>query len=208
VNELLAEVFSSKVRAAVLGHILPRPDQGFSLTELSRLLGLPVSSLQHECYKLERIGILYARRSGNARRYRVNPECLILVPLTELILTATGPAGALRRVLEDVPGLQAAFLTGSFAGTAVENEETKPLRLVLIGNIALDDLDPLLSRAEGSIGAQSGTIELAFFRPDDWQDRLAESNPYVLSLLNIPRVELVGDVPGGGADHRSGSASW
>ena len=57
-TDLLAELFSSKVRAAALGVFLPRPHCWFSLTELSRLLGLPVSSLQHECYKLARLGLL------------------------------------------------------------------------------------------------------------------------------------------------------
>ena len=32
-NELLSELFSSKVRAAVLGHMLPRPQVALSLTE-------------------------------------------------------------------------------------------------------------------------------------------------------------------------------
>ncbi len=194
-NELLAEVFSSKVRAAVLGHVLPRPHRGFSLTELSHLLSLPVSSLQHECYKLERIGVLFARRSGNARLYRVNPACPILTPLTALIATAIGPLAALRGALEGVPGLEAGFLVGTLPGEGGENPDFEPPRLVLIGDIALDELDTVLARAETALGAAPGTVELAFFRPDDWQGRLAESNPYVLSLLNGPRVMLVGEMP-------------
>jgi len=68
-NELLSELFSSKVRAAVLGHVLPRPQVALSLTEFSRLLDLPISSLQHECYKLERIGII--NELTNRQRGRV-----------------------------------------------------------------------------------------------------------------------------------------
>ena len=59
---LLGEVFSSKVRASLLAWIVPRLDTRFSLTELSRELGMPISSLQHECYKLERLGVLKGRR--------------------------------------------------------------------------------------------------------------------------------------------------
>ena len=73
-NDFLSELFASRVRAAVLGHVVPRPQRGFSLTELSRLLGLPISSLQHECYKLERIGILISHRAGASRRYSINPS--------------------------------------------------------------------------------------------------------------------------------------
>ena len=76
----LAELFSSKVRAAVLGHLLPRPRQAFGLTDLSRALGLPVSSLQHECYKLERVGVLAAARDGSVRRYSPDPSFPLLPP--------------------------------------------------------------------------------------------------------------------------------
>src|SRR5215213_9148897 len=89
--DLLEELFSSRVRAAVLCQILPRPHLGFSLTEFSRVLGLPISSLQHECYKLERLGVLAGRREGNARRYRVDPTCPLHAPLTALVLAALGP---------------------------------------------------------------------------------------------------------------------
>ena len=43
--EQLAELFSSRVRAVVLALLLSRPHLRFSLTDLSRRLGLPVSSL-------------------------------------------------------------------------------------------------------------------------------------------------------------------
>ena len=48
---------------------LSRPDQAHRISgpNFSRRLGLPVSSLQHECYKLVRIGVLRDRRAGNTR---------------------------------------------------------------------------------------------------------------------------------------------
>lgn len=191
-NDLLAELFSSKIRAAVLGHVLPRPHRGFSLTDLSRLLDLPVSSLQHECYKLERIGVLFARRAGNARLYRINPRCPVLTPLTNLIITAIGPEAALRGAIEAVPGLESGFLVGTIPG-AGESATADPPRLVLIGEIALDELDALLARAETALGMTPGTLEMAFFRPTDWQSRLDDANPYVLGLVTGQRIDL-GDV--------------
>jgi hypothetical protein len=195
VDDLLAELFSSKVRAAVLGHVLPRPDRGFSLTDLSRRLDLPVSSLQHECYKLERIGVLFARRAGNARLYRIVPTCPILAPLTRLIVTAIGPVAALAAAIDGVPGLESGFLAGTLPTEAGESASDAPPRLVLIGDIALDELDTLLVRAETALGVVPGTLELAFFRPDDWQSRLADANPYVLGLVNRPRVDLIEKAP-------------
>ena len=209
-DEFLAEVFSSRVRAAVLGHLLPRPHRRFSLTDLHHRLDLPISSLQHECYKLERIGILVARRDGNARRYHPDHRCPLLPPLTALVLAAVGPVAALRGAVDGLDGLDAAFLAGALPGVSSPADgparvqraatpdaspaEPGPPRLVLVGDLALDDLAGAQARAEAALGLPPGGVELAFFRPDDWRLRRAEGGPYVAALLLTPRIDLVGTV--------------
>ena len=108
----LAELFSSRVRAAVLTLVLPRPHLAFSLTDLSRRLGLPVSSLQHECYKLSRLGLLRDERVGNARLYRPDPAWPLLEPLTALTVRAVPLEEALRGAVEGVPGIHGAWVSG------------------------------------------------------------------------------------------------
>ena len=185
-DDLLAELFSSRLRAIVLRHLLPRPHLGFSLTDLSRIHDLPISSLQHECYKLERIGVLAARRAGNARLYTPAPACPLLAPLTALILADLGPAAALRAAVEAVPGLDTAFLAGALPPGAA----AAPPRLVLVGEIPLEHLDGALERVATALAVAADRIELAFFRPDDWRERRAQGNPYVADLLAGPRLDL------------------
>lgn len=175
---LLGELFSSKVRAAVLGFLLPRPHLAFSLTDLSRRLGLPISSLQHECYKLQRIGILTARRSGNARLYRVDGDCPLHTALSTLIDRAIGRQACLAGAVEDVAGLELAFLS-----PAAPSDSDRPPRLVLVGDIPLDALTGAVARVERAIALPAGSLDLAFFQPDDWQVRIAAGNPYALELL-------------------------
>lgn len=184
-TDLLAEIFSSKVRAAVLAFLLPRPHLGFSLTDLSRRLNLPISSLQHECYKLERIGVLLARRSGNARLYRVDSRCPLLEPLTSLVVAAIGREAALRGAIEDVEGLQLVFLTGQ--GSQAANDP----RLVVVGDLALEALGAMTARAEAALRLPASTLDVAFFQPDDWRTRIAQHNSYVWELLTGPRLMLL-----------------
>ncbi len=195
-DDLLTELFSSKVRSAVLRHLLPRPHLGFSLTDLTRLLDIPISSLQHECYKLERIGVLIARRAGNARLYRPDPSCPVLAPLTALVVAAIGMEPALRAAVESVPGLDAAFLAGSIPPTtgrrAPSGSAPGPVRLVLTGEVPLEALDAALERVASAMAIPASGIELAFFRPDDWRARLLEGNRYVAELLAGPRLHLHG----------------
>ena len=187
----LAELFASKVRAAVLGHLLPRPHLGFSLTDLSRLLDLPVSSLQHECYKLTRIGVLRDARAGNARLYRPNPRCPLLPPLTSLVAAALGPEAVLPAAVEGVPNLELAFLAGRLPP---DPAATQPPHLVLVGELPLEEVDAALARVAVVLDPllRAGTVELAYFRPADWRARRAAGNPYLVGLLAGPLLPLLG----------------
>ncbi|MDP9365415.1 MAG: winged helix-turn-helix domain-containing protein [Chloroflexota bacterium] len=184
----LAELFASKVRAAVLAHLLPRPHLGFSLTDLSRILGLPLSSLQHECYKLTRLGVLRDARDGNARRYRPDPRSPLLSPLTALVIAAIGPEAVLPAAVEKVPALELAFLAGRLPADPGAGE---PPHLVLVGELPLEEVDGAFARVGVALAAPD-RLELAYFRPGDWRERITAGNSYLSGLLAGPVVPLVG----------------
>lgn len=194
VSPLLAELFSSKVRATVLQRVLPRPHLAHSLTDLSRLLGLPISSLQHECYKLERIGVLRARRVGSSRLYRVDPTCPVLPELTALVVAAIGQEEALRSTLEGVAGLEAAFIAKALPLAADEGDaRISPIPLVLIGEVALEEIEAIQERVTSLLRLAPGTIEAVFYRAGDWRSRLDQQSQYAVWLISGPRTDLLGD---------------
>ena len=186
--EPLAELFSSRVRAAVLALVLARPHLRFSLTELSRRLELPVSSLQHECYKLTRLGVLRDERVGNARLYGPDPTWPLLEPLTALIVRAMPLAEALRGAVEGVPGIDAAWVRGNISSPA------DPVYVVVVGRLGLEDLDGVLERCRVALVPLAGPdrIELAYFRPADWEARLANDDPFAAALHEGDRIGLCG----------------
>ena len=192
----LPELFSSKVRAVVLAYLLPRPHLGRSLTELSRLLDLPISSLQHECYKLARLGVLRDWRDGGSRRYQADPGSPLVAPLTALIAAAIGREAALRAAVDEVEGLEFAFLVGATAPQAA----TDPVQVVLVGEMGLDALDGTVRRIAAALDLPSDRIEAAFFRPADWRHRVASGNAYAVEVTTGPRLMLAPAPDGHGFD--------
>ena len=184
--EPLAELFSSRVRAAVLALVLPRPHLRFSLTDLSRRLGLPVSSLQHECYKLTRLGLLRDERVGNARLYCPDPAWPLLEPLTALTVRAMPLEEALRGAVEGVPGINGAWVSGDLASQAA------PVYVVVVGSLGVEELDGLFDRSRVALIPIVGAsrIELAYFRPADWEGRMNRGDPFTMALREEPRIEL------------------
>ena len=186
VPEPLAELFSSRVRAAVLALVLPRPHLGFSLTDLSRRLGLPVSSLQHECYKLTRLGLLRDERVGNARLYHPDPAWPLLEPLTALTVRSVPLEEALRGAVEGVPGIDGSWVSGDLTSLS------DPVYVVVLGNLTVEELDGIFDRCRVALVPIVGAsrIELAYFRPADWDARMARGDPFARSLRHNHRIEL------------------
>lgn len=182
----LAELFSSRVRAAVLSLVLPRPHLGFSLTDLSRRLGLPVSSLQHECYKLTRLGLLRDERVGSARRYHPNPTWPLLEPLTALTVRALPLEEALHGAVEGVSGIDGAWISGDLSS------QSDPVYVVVLGNLGVEELDGIFDRCRVALVPISGAgrIELAYFRRADWMGRMDRGDPFASVLLREHRIEL------------------
>ena len=183
-SELLAELFSSRVRSAVLALLLPRPHLAFSLTDMSRRLGLPVSSLQHECYKLTRLGLLRDERRGNARLYSPDAAWRLLEPLTALVVRALPMETVLAAAIERIEGLTGVWLA---AGDPLR---TEPGYLVVVGSLDVETLDGLFARVRIAMSpADTGSrLELAYFRPAEWARRLATEDGFAASLAGGKRV--------------------
>jgi hypothetical protein len=194
-TEFLSELFASKIRAAVLAYVLIRPHLAFSLTDLSRALSLPVSSLQHECYKLERIGLFSSVREGNSRRYQAVQGSPYVQPLTDLIVASCGPVDVLRGCLDGIDGIDVAVLAAPVPFEAYDLEPDETMPLVLIGSIGLAELEPIGERAERLLRLPHGKIEAVYYLPDDWEDRLAEGSAYAHWLLDGPQTSIIGELP-------------
>jgi hypothetical protein len=164
------------------------------LTDLSRHLELPISSLQHECYKLARLGVLRDVRAGGSRLYAPNLACPLLAPLTQLVIRAIGVEAALVAAVEGVEALELAIVAGTLSPTAVAVGQRY---LILVGELPVEAIDGALARVEIALAALGppGHVELAFYRPADWRARRETGNAFIAGLLAGPRLVLVGPQP-------------
>lgn len=182
-TELLSELLSSKVRAAVLGFMVAREESRFSLTELARALDLSISSVQHECYKLERLGVLKGRREGASRRYWLDRETPFVPVLMWLVLSVVGRDQLLRYSLTDIEGLEGALLTTASGRPAV----------TLIGDVGLEAFATVQERMSKILEVAPAEVDVAFYGSASWQDHLASGDAAVERIRAAVPTVLVGD---------------
>ncbi|CAN5824022.1 hypothetical protein BH24CHL3_BH24CHL3_04690 [soil metagenome] len=187
---VLGDILSSKVRASILAWIAPRLDTRFSLTELSRNLGAPISSLQHECYKLERLGVLQGRREGISRRYKAQLDHALTRPLIDLTIATLGLESVLRESLTDAATVELAVIVGPDA--TIDRER---LMLVMIGGVDLAGLDRAHRRVSLVLGIEPEHLDLAYFRSDDWLAYGESGHPLLQRIAARPIQPIIGAWP-------------
>lgn len=83
---MLEELVSSRIRRALLEHILLHPQDRFYLRGLAKTLNLSVTPLRRELKRLERSGMLTAVREGSILFYTVETTSQPFLKLRSVIL--------------------------------------------------------------------------------------------------------------------------
>src|SRR5665647_3753066 len=110
----LVPIFRSRHQAALLAWLLLHPDDEYTLTDLAKRLGVPLTTLQREAQRLVEAGILRDRTLGRARLLRANLSNRAAAPLTELLQVTFGPQTVTGEEF-DVAGAEAVLIYGSWA---------------------------------------------------------------------------------------------
>ena len=83
--------------------------------QLATALGADSTNVSRELARLEREGFLRSEIEGRQRYYSVNPNYPYLKPVFALLQGSLGIEPTLRRALQAIPGIESAWLFGSFA---------------------------------------------------------------------------------------------
>lgn len=135
-SPVLLPLFRSKGQARLLARVYLGADRPATLADLARELDLDRAGVKREADRLEAAGLVVSERVGRQRILRPNLESPYYDHLHGLLLTAFGPAAVIGPALHDVPGIEQAFMFGSWASRYAGAPGSDPvdIDLLLVGS--------------------------------------------------------------------------
>jgi DNA-binding transcriptional regulator YhcF (GntR family) len=182
----LLPIFRSRGQAQLLARIFLRPDDRAPLGELARQIGVDPATVQREVTRLEEAGLVKTQRIGRSKVVEPNEQSPYFRELSGLLFKAFGPASAIGSSLERVPGVEAAFVFGSWA-SRYQGEPGPPpgdIDVLVIGKPDRRALARVASDCSQALGLEVNTTVVS---SADWS---TGSTPFLRTVKEAPLVPL------------------
>jgi len=192
-------LFGSGTRVDVLWCFLQNPDEWLGSRDLERLTGRSQSDCRRNMGILYLVGLLEpkilrghasmeAPVSESRSSFRLNKRHPWIPALRMLLERSMGALSVLQEGLESLPGIDVAFVFGSFAVS--EQEPESDLDVVIIGSQTTRTLARPISEIEKRIGRE---IQVMAYSAEAWRQKVELKSHFVYSLMFKPKIFLVGD---------------
>jgi hypothetical protein len=152
---LLLPILRSQQQGEILTLLLGNPDSEFSLTEIAARTGAPHPSVFREVQRAEQAGLVTSRKVGNTRLARANATSPYYRGLTDILVKAFGPPAVLSEALQEVPGIDRAYIFGSWAARHAGlpgQREVADIDVLILGTPDRDQLYGALESVEKRLG--------------------------------------------------------
>jgi DNA-binding transcriptional ArsR family regulator len=182
----LFPIFRSSGQAEILAATLLHPEREQTVTDLSRLLRIPLATVSDEVARLVDAQILTARKVGRSNLLRANTANRLVEPLTEIALATVGPHLVVQEAFADVRGIKRLLIFGSWA--ARYHSETGPppndLDVLVVGKLDRTAVYAAADVVERRTGLPVNPVIASVKRWDD------DSDPLISQIKSSPVVEL------------------
>ena len=169
--------------------LLTNPEKEFYVNEISRLTGEPLNAVARETGYLEKSGLIKSHKAGNMKYFEVQKDFPLYAELKKIIYSTVGLGDYLSKEAQQWNGVECAFIYGSVASGA--ESASSDIDLLVIGSADEIYLHSAVTAAEKDIGR---TINYTIMAPQEFRQRLSAKDPFIIRLLNGPKLMLKGNI--------------
>ena len=185
----LSSVLFGKTRRAVLALLFSHPDESFYLREVVRAAGAGQGAVQRELQRLTQAEIICRSTRGNQVYFQANSRCPIFAELRGIILKTAGVGDVLAEALRPMADqIHLAFIYGSVGRG--EERQGSDVDLCVVGDVTFAQVVAAIGPSQERLGRE---INPTVYPIDEFHRKLAEGHHFLSSIVDSPKVFLIGD---------------
>lgn len=179
----------SSERRRLLSFFISNEDREFYLRELERITGISVGNIRRELNRLMEDRLFVCNKKGNSLYYRLNKHHPFYRELKTLLLSAIGMEIELKKVFAGFPGIEEAFIFGSYASGKARSDSD--IDLMIIGSPDRNKLIKLVSDFEEKYRRP---INFQVYSRENINRKKTSNNSFIGRIFEGPRIILKGDM--------------
>jgi predicted nucleotidyltransferase len=154
--------------------------------QLAAALNVDSTNLSRELARLEREGLLRSEVEGRQRYYSIHTQYPYLEAVFSLLQGTVGVAPTLASALKRVPGIEQAYLYGSFAKN--EADATSDVDMLIVGQPDAAILATEISRLEKILNRE---VSYTVLKPQELKRKLRAHDPLLMDIWQGKRTEII-----------------
>ncbi len=178
---VLDNIFSGKIRIALLTKLLLNPASKVYLRGLERDLGVSSNTVRLELNKLQEMHLIEAQddsENTKVKNYVVNQEHPMFKTLRGIIMQFVGLDQIVDQIIKKLGNLDQVYLTGDLA----EGKNSPFVDLVIVGNVDKVYMHQLIEKVEPLIQKK---VRVATFSKEEFKNNVLIDIGATLSLFKI-----------------------
>ena len=178
--------FRSKLRRELFCYYFTNPAASHYLRELAQRLAADPANLSRELASLEQQGLFVSETRGRQKYFRLNRRHPLYQDYRRIVFKTVGVAGRLREVLARTPGVQQAFLYGSFARD--QADAVSDIDLFIVGLTDDEQLETAIGKIERQLHRE---VNYVLMTPREFKTRLADKDAFLEDVFRHSTVTLL-----------------
>ena len=183
---LLSPILRSDTQGRLLAQLFARPQREVTVSELARLAEATLPTALRDVDRLVRGGYLTERRVGRNRMIRANEEHPLYAALKQIVTYGYGPTAVIPDLLRGLPGIDAAYIYGSWAARLDGEPGNDPndIDLLVVGDVEPSQFYPIAREATKMLGRE---VSINVISPNRWQ---RADDGFIRTVQARPLVQL------------------
>jgi len=178
--------FRSKARQRLLAYYFTNPAARCHLRELANRLSIDPSNLSKELKRLEGERLFRSEIVGRHKYFLLNQRYPLFREVQGIVAKTFGAPTQIAERLKRVPGIEEAYLYGSFARN--QQSAVSDIDVFVIGGPKADVLAEVVRKLERQLGRE---INYTVMTRKEFVARLARKDPFLENVWRGKRVALV-----------------